>query len=127
MRYLVTRESVQNRIAEMKQLGMSGHVELRPDTPGHDATRQDVTGHDETMTREIREKLKVAEEECDALREGHELQRRAQRGPPVVFIDRAHELRCFQLKTVPANLPEFAGTVTVHGEALCAMSYLLSS
>lgn len=68
MRYLVTRESVQNRIAEMKQLGMSGHVAPRPDMTGHDATRPDVTGHDETVA-ELEAKLERAETERGTLRD----------------------------------------------------------
>ena len=55
MRYLVTRESVQNRIAEMRQLGMSGHVPSRLDMSGHVATRQDMSSHDETLTKELDE------------------------------------------------------------------------
>ena len=63
MRYLVTRESVQNRIAEMRQLGMSGHVPSRLDMSGHVATRQDMSSHDETLTKELKEKLALAENE----------------------------------------------------------------
>jgi len=57
MRYLVSRESIQNRIVEMRQLGMSGHVQSRLDTSGHVAT----------LTKELQEKLEAAEQERDGL------------------------------------------------------------
>jgi hypothetical protein len=69
MRYLVTRESVQNRIAEMRQLGMSGYVQPRPDMSGHDATRLDTSSHDETVAKEMQEQLQAAERERDVLRD----------------------------------------------------------
>gem|GEM_PF-6298145 len=67
MRYLVSRESVQNRIAEMHQLGMSGHLQSRLDMSGHDATRHDMSGHDETLTKELQERLEATEHERDEL------------------------------------------------------------
>lgn len=68
MRYLVSRESIQNRIAEMRQLGMSGHVQSRLDMSGPVATRQDMPSHDETLTKELQEKLEATEHERDELR-----------------------------------------------------------
>jgi DNA repair exonuclease SbcCD ATPase subunit len=63
MRYLATRESVQNRIMEMQQIGASSHVQSRPDMTSHDAPRQDTARHDETEIKALEERIKELEQE----------------------------------------------------------------
>lgn len=69
MGYLINRESIQDRIMEMKQLATSGHVATSPNTSRQDETRQDTSGHDETELKELKSRLEKAEGEADALRD----------------------------------------------------------
>lgn len=68
MGYLVSRESIQDRIVELKQLGMTGHVATGPDASRRDTTGQVESGQGETKVQAAEERAAKAEKERDDLR-----------------------------------------------------------
>lgn len=69
MGYFINRESIQDRIIELKQLEASGHVAARHDTSGQDAASPDLSRHDETETKALIERAEKAEKEREGLRD----------------------------------------------------------